>query len=300
MMPKLLKYLQTNEPQVLLSTQIHINIFASLSSKFTKTKSVLREATTPSVALKLQNKSKWPLSFSYKLADGIVSVSNGVKHDLINKFGLDENNVQTIYNPIISDDLYLKANEQVSHPWLSEKTPVIISMGRFAKAKDYPTLIKAFNIIRKSLKCKLMILGDIDYDQSVKSEVMGLIDQYNLNQDIDLLGFKKNPFPYIKKADLYILSSIYEGLPGALIQAKALGCHLVSTDCESGPREILDNGKSGHLVPVKDHNALAEAAIGVLGSHQAPPSLSDSFTNKYTSQSVSKQYLDLFKSILEN
>lgn len=299
MMPKLIRYMQKNEPQVILSTQIHINIFTSLSSKFVKTKSVLREATTPSVALGLQKKSKWPLSFTYKLADGIVSVSDGVKHDLTNNFGLDAQNIQTIYNPIISDDLYLKASEPVDHPWFSENLPVIVSMGRFAKAKDYPTLIKAFNIIRKSIDCKLMILGDVDCDQSVKSEVLGLIDQFGLNQDIDLLGFKKNPFPYIKNADLYILSSMYEGLPGALIQAKALGCHVVSTDCESGPKEILENGKGGFLVPVKDHQAMADAAIGVLSSQQGPATLSDSFKNKYTSHSVTLQYLTLFKKLLD-
>jgi len=298
MMPKLISYMRKEKPQVILSTQGHINIASALSSSFVNTKSILREATTPSIALKLQNRSKWPLRLTYKLADRIVSVSDGVKQDLETNFSLNPNNIQTIYNPIISEDLYDSASEKVEHPWFSKKTPVIISMGRFAKAKDYPTLIKAFNIIRKSIDCKLMILGDHECDLSVKDEVASLIDQFELTKDIDLLGFKKNPFPYIKNSSLYILSSMYEGLPGALIQAKALGCHVVSTDCESGPREILENGENGILVPVKNYRALAEAAIGVLKSNETSKPLSSNFKKKYTSQGVTDQYLSLFKELI--
>jgi len=298
LMPKLLRYMLKAKPQVILSTQSHINIFSALACNMVKTRSVVREATTPSIAFKIQKRKKWPLTYSYKKADRIVSVSDGVKNDLLENFSLPTENIQTIYNPIITDDLFQRANENVYHPFFELGKPIVISMGRFAKAKDYPTLIKAFSIIKKSIDCKLLILGDYNYDLNIKNEVLGLIHQNALSQDVELLGFQKNPFPYIKRSSLYILSSIYEGLPGALIQAKALGCHIVSTDCKSGPREILENGKLGTLVPPKNYVAIAEAAINTLSLGIETEPLNPLFAKKYSGDGVADQYLNLFQDLL--
>lgn len=298
LVPRLYKYLKTSAPDIILSTQSHINIATIISSKMAGIKSVVREATTPSVAFAVKNPYlKQPVKWSYKYASKVVSVSDGVKRDLINNFNIRENHIKTIYNPIISSELYDKANQEVDHPWFSLDIPIIVSMGRFAKAKDYPTLIRAFSIIRKEVECKLIILGDTESDKSVKKEVLHLIDTLDLKSSIDLVGFQSNPFPFIKNASLYILSSIYEGLPGALIQAVALGCNIVSTDCESGPREILEKANIGKLVKVKDHQTMADESIKQLLNTTKSISPNNDFLNAYSTDGISDQYLNLFEEL---
>lgn len=297
--PKLYKYLRKHKPDVILSTQTHINIATILASRLAKTKVVVREATTPSIAFKTQNEKIGTLvRVAYNNANKVISVSNGVKKDLVENYSVKEQLVKTIYNPIISIDLHDKAKENIDHPWYKLGVPIIVSMGRIVKAKDFHTLIKAFNIIKTNLDSKLIIIGDYTKDKILKSKLDALINSLGLVDAVDFIGYKSNPFPYIKNASLYILSSIYEGLPGALIQAVALGCNVVSTDCESGPKEILQNGVYGKLVPVKDYIAIAKESLLVLKSKNKLDFIDEHFNKKYSAQGICEMYLDLFESIV--
>jgi glycosyltransferase involved in cell wall biosynthesis len=199
-------------------------------------------------------------------ADEIVAVSEGVADDFAAVTGLERSRIKTIYNPVISTTLVEKAKEPVDHPWFAPgQPPVILAIGRLTKQKNFPTLIRAFDSLRKKRPVHLMILGEGEERMALE----GLIQQLGLDDSVSLPGFLDNPYAYLSRAGVFVLSSEWEGLPTVLIEALAVGVPVVSTDCKSGPREILDDGKYGQLVPVGDSATLAEA-IGKALNQAAP------------------------------
>jgi glycosyltransferase involved in cell wall biosynthesis len=168
----------------------------------------------------------------------------------------------TIYNPIINQKIFEMASQPVNHPLFKNKRDykIILGAGRLTSQKDFTTLIKAFYHVKKQINSKLVILGEGEE----KFALENLIREMNLQNDVILFGFVENPYPYYKNADVFVLSSRFEGLPTVLIEAMALSVPVVSTDCPTGPREILDNSKYGPLVPVGDENKLAEEIIKIL------------------------------------
>jgi glycosyltransferase involved in cell wall biosynthesis len=141
---------------------------------------------------------------------------------------------------------------------------VIVAVGRLAAQKDFATLLRAFARVRERRPARLLILGE----GRLRPALEALVAELGLGAAAAMPGYAENPFSALARADLYVMSSRYEGLPGALIQALACGCRVVSTDCPSGPAEILDHGRFGQLVPVGDAAALAEAMLAEL---DAPP-----------------------------
>jgi glycosyltransferase involved in cell wall biosynthesis len=189
------------------------------------------------------------------MADTVVTVSEGAKADLT-VLGVRASQIRVVPNPVLTADFYTNAQEFCSHPWLSPNMPpVIISAGRLEKAKDFHTLIRAFSILRSKRDAKLIILGE----GSERNSLTQLVSSLGLPEHVDLHGFVDNPHKYIKRAKVFALSSAWEGLPTVLIEALACGVAIVSTDCKSGPREILLDGRLGALVPVGAAKALSEA-----------------------------------------
>lgn len=185
-----------------------------------------------------------------------VAVSDSVSECLSAIIGIPRNGITTIYNPVVDSALELKMAEPPDHPWLvDDGAPVILSAGRLARLKDYPTLIKAFSHLTARRPCRLIILGE----GRMRNRIENLIRDLNLVDRVSLPGWVENPFMYMSRASLFVMSSRHEGLPGVLVEALACGCPCVSTDCPSGPAEILRNGQIGPLVPMGDEFALAEA-----------------------------------------
>lgn len=265
--PKLKNYLNEECPDILLSTLVHANICNIIAGKMskTKTKIIIREANTFSVHEK-NNKSLYDkfiyksARLIYKFADKIIAVSKGVKEDLINELNLKESKIDVIYNPVIDETITMKSNEKINLPF-DAKYPVIISAGRMVSQKDFPTLIKAFIKVLEKKEARLIILGEVDKNSIDYEEVNQLMEKSVITDKVYLPGFVKNPFVYFNNSNVFVLSSKWEGLPGVLIQAMACGCSIVSTNCKSGPNEILDNGKYGSLVPIGDYNKMAEEII---------------------------------------
>ena len=194
-----------------------------------------------------------------------VAVSQGVSESLADAIGVPSEKITTIYNPVVTPDIAKRAAEQPNHPWfLDHGEPIILAAGRFEKQKDYPTLIRAFARVSVRRPCRLIILGE----GSKRTEIEGLVQEFNLTDRVSLPGWVENPFAFMARASLFVLSSRWEGLPTVLVEALACGCPCVSTDCPSGPAEILQDGEFGVLVPVGDSEALAEAMERVL---DAPP-----------------------------
>ena len=206
----------------------------------------------------------WLKSY-YRYADSIVGVANGVSEGLL-AMGLPPDKVHTIYNPTVSDDIFSLARETPPHPWLrpgQKSGRVILGAGRFTEQKDFVNLIRAFRkVLDRVPDCRLVLIGDGPDRKKLES----LVRDLGLAERVALPGYAKNPYSYMKNADLYVLSSRYEGLGLTLIESMALGTPVVSTDCPSGPAEILCGGRYGALVPVHDSEALAKAMVEALAN----------------------------------
>ncbi len=291
----LIRYLRQRKPKVLLSALTEANIIAVLSRIFSAVpiRLFLSEHSTFSIAVKRESFLKKLLLFIclkvlYRNADGIIAVSDGVASDLKRIIGGTKTNLKVIYNPVVTPEMIRKSEEPLEHPWFAPgEPPVILGCGRLTAPKDFETLIRAFAIVRKELPSRLVILGEGEKRQRLEA----LIKNLGMEQDVALPGFVSNPYKYMKRAAVFVLSSKWEGLPTVLIEALACGTPVVSTDCPSGPREILDNGKYGALVPVGDLEALANAIIAKLKAPDPADDLTQR-TQTFSLMNVLKQYED--------
>lgn len=193
---------------------------------------------------------------SYPRADGVITVSEGIAEDLWEISGALRGQTRVIHNPIVDETLRAKAQWEVNHPWLRENDcPVVLGVGRFTPQKNFPLLVRAFAKLRETTNANLILLGD----GPDRSQIQSLIERLGISEYVDLPGFTSNPYPYFRNASLFVLSSHHEGLGNVIVEALACGCPVVSTNCPSGPHEILEGGRWGRLVPVNDVEALTEA-----------------------------------------
>lgn len=202
----------------------------------------------------------------YRQADGIVAVSDAVADDLACFARQPRERITVINNPVVTEGMKRAAEETVDHPWLADRsTPIILGVGRLTEQKDFTTLLKAFALVRERREARLMILGEGEE----KDSLTALAASLGVEDHVQMPGFVANPFTYMAKSSVLALSSLWEGLPGVVIQALACGCPVVSTDCAGGVREILEGDKYGRLVPIGDQQAMADAILTTL---DAPPS----------------------------
>lgn len=293
-LPKLARYLRRERPDALLATLNHASVVALLARRLSgvKTRVVSRESnmlfpgavTTPKRKL-----LKRAVRHTYPWADAHIAVSQGVASDLQRFVTLDPAKVFTIYNPVVTDALFEQALTEPGHPWLEPgEPPVILGVGRLAGQKDFPTLLRAFAEVRARRAARLIILGE----GGLRPELEGLAAELGVAGEVAFPGFVENPFAYMARAGVYALSSRFEGLPGALIQALACGCPVVATDCPSGPNEILAGGRYGPLVPVGDASALALSILETLASPPAKEILQRRAAD-FSETAVIPQYLEV-------
>jgi glycosyltransferase involved in cell wall biosynthesis len=266
--PRLARYLRRERPQALLSALVHVNIAAILAARLsgsgprvivTEHNQVTENAARArSSIIRLAHRA---IGWLYPLADEIVAVSAGVAESLMVYSGVDERRVSVIHNPVVTPALHDKALAAVTHPWFApDQLPVILGVGRLTAQKDFINLVRAFAIVKQSRPSRLVILGE----GSERAVLVDLIDRLDLVPDVDMPGFDANPYSYMSRAAVFVLSSAWEGLPTVLIEAMACGTPVVATDCRSGPAEILVGGRFGELVPVGDAAALAAAILRTL------------------------------------
>lgn len=184
----------------------------------------------------------------YNKADIIIAVSEGVRNELIQDYKIAPEKVRKIYNPVDIENIQKLANEEVKDEWFDGEQPILINMGRLMEQKGQWHLIRAFSKVKERKQCKLVIRGSGD----LKPYLEKLVRDLDLTNDVKFLGWLDNPFKYLSKSSIFVLSSIYEALPYALIEAMACGCPIISTDCKYGPSEILEKGKFGILTPPMD------------------------------------------------
>lgn len=292
---KLTQYLKQQQPRVLLSATHFLNEVAVLARRMAgvSTRVIVAEHTTLSIEAQHaepRSAKLIPLTarLTYPLADGIVAVSKGVAQDLSDHAGLDTKLIQVLYNPVVTQQLYQKAKHSPNHPWLADKVvPVVVASGRFVQQKDFSILLRAFAQLPQPVR--LIMLGDGPEREALAT----LTQSLGIESQVDFPGFVTNPYAYMARADMFVSSSAWEGLPTVLIEALALKLPVVATDCPSGPAEILNYGKYGHLVPVKDVSALAAAMSQVLaGDHKVVP---QAHIDQFTSRAAIARYITFFQ-----
>jgi glycosyltransferase involved in cell wall biosynthesis len=294
-LPSLVAYLRKQRPTAMLSTLGHANIVALWACRLSGVplRLAIRVATTPSAAIAQERGWAGRISPTlarrfYPWASGIIAVSDGVADDMARFYGLPRERIRVILNPIDCEEILTRAGEPVAHPWFRPgEPPVILGVGRLTAAKDYPTLLRAFALVRKDLVARLVVLGEGEERRRLEA----MISRLHLERDVDLPGFVPNPIAFMAKAAVFVLPSIREGMPNALIQALGVCSRIVATDCPSGPREVLEGGRLGRLVPVGDAEAMAKAVVNSLTERGRLSSAG--VLEKYSSSGIIGQYLQL-------
>ena len=267
-LPGLAEFLERERPDTLFSAAPALNVWAYLARRRAgvQTRLIVSERShfSSGKPRKLQRKQVLSpmMRRAYGGADRVVAVSHGVARDLIENVGVAPEHITVLHNPTIGPDFEERMAAPVDHPWFAEGgPPVLLAVGRLAGQKDLPTLISAFAIARRQRPLRLVLLGEKNPTAAGKGDIHDLVERAGIADDVAFLGYDPNPIRYMARADLFLLSSRFEGFPNVLLEALAAGCPVVSTDCPSGPFELLDGGRYGRLVPVGDPEAMAEAIL---------------------------------------
>jgi glycosyltransferase involved in cell wall biosynthesis len=292
--PALARYLRQARPRALLAAKDRAGRAAVLARALAgvDTRLVLRLGTNLSASLAGRSALRrawryWPIRHLYPYIDRIVAVSAGVAADTATIAGLPRETIMVIRNPVITPDLRQRAAASCPHPWFQgEGPPVLLGAGRLQRQKDFPTLIRAFARVRQVCPCRLVIIGE----GQERPALTALIGQLGLMEQVDLPGFQTHPLPFLARANLFVLSSAWEGSPNVLTEAMALGTPVVATNCPSGPSELLDGGRIAPLVPVGDAEALAAAILATLNQPPPPHRLKDAVAD-YEQAYSAQRYL---------
>jgi len=293
--PGLALYLLRARPLVMLVQRIRVNVLAlrarALARSATRVFATVNINMTQKLAGHTERKRERELRQLrnyFPRDDGLIAVSHGVAADLAPLVGWPVERVQVAPNPTVTPELAALAKAPLDHPWFaSGQPPVVLAVGRLMPQKDYPTLIRAFAEVRTKRPCRLVILGK----GPQQLELEALAKSLGLANDIAFPGFVQNPYAYMSKAALYVMSSLFEGSPNALTEALAIGTPLVSTDCPNGPREILEGGRHGRLVSIGDVNALAQAMIETFND-PGDPAARRAAAQRYTVERSATAYIE--------
>ena len=294
-LPALVRYLRREQPEALVSAMDYASIVALWARRLAgiPIRMVVNEQNTISISAHKSARRRQRMvprlaKRFYPWADHVTGNSHGVADDLIQVTGLPRERIKTLYNPVVTPDLREKARAPLNHPWFEAgQRPVVLAVGRLTKQKDFPTLIRAFGQVRQARPARLLILGE----GPDRAALEALIKQLGLVDDVAMPGFVENPYAYMRRASLYVLSSRWEGLPTVLIEALYCGPPVIATDCPSGPREILADGQHGLLVPVGDATALTQAIEAGLAGKTPHPT--EECWYPYSLEAVVDRYIDL-------
>ncbi|MDY6933070.1 MAG: glycosyltransferase [Spirochaetota bacterium] len=263
---RLRKVIKDIKPASIIGMYYYSSIIAVLSCLFIndRPKIIVCEHGSHSAFLpttRARHLKKLLMKFSYRKADKIVAISQHMKENLIVDLKLKPANITVINNPIPVKLIKEQALDSIADDLLNyKKGQIIISLGRLTQQKRFDRLIRAFSLVLQQKEVYLIILGQGE----LLNDLQNLVDELNVKKFVRFLGFKDNPFAWLSKADIFVLSSDWEGLPMVILEAMACGTPVIATDCPTGPKEIIINGENGFLVQMNDEKALAEAMLALL------------------------------------
>lgn len=300
-LPRLIRYLRREKPDAMASVLDHANIVAIWARRIAGVppqlvvveQNNLTEAAGHGKSRRDRIMPRLVDRF-YPSADVVACVSKGVADDLSSLApNIPSDLIRVIHNPIVTPEIHGQAALSPEHHWFDSGLPVFVAAGRLRPQKDFPTLIDAFTRLRKDAEARLVILGE----GPERDRLQHQIDELGMGDSIELHGHTANPYAFFAAAAAFVLSSRWEGLPTVLIEALACGAPIIATDCPSGPREILEDGRYGRLLPVADVGALAEAMASALRG-EIPPPPPESW-HPYQLQTVVDDYLKAFSEVGE-
>ena len=293
--PALARYLWRARPLVMLSQRTRVNVLALRAGAIARTGTEMFLTVNVNLTSKLnavggrkREKGFAQVRKYFPRNDGIIAVSHGVAEDVAGLLGWPVERIRVAPNPTVTPAIYEAAKAPLDHPWFAPgAAPVFLGVGRLVREKDFPNLIRAFAKVRAARPCRLVILGE----GPERQQLLALAADLGVADDVQLPGFVDNPYAYMARASVFVLSSTREGLPNALNEALAIGTPLVSTDCPNGPYEILEAGRHGPLVPVGDSNALAAAMLATL-DHPPDRAARQAAAQRYTVERSASVYLE--------
>ena len=297
---KLKKIIDDEKPDIIFSNLWGSNRIAILAHKLShanhRRKLLLGIQNNPShyntIARRL-------IPFMYPCADLLVACSKGVADEAHRDFRISPHKMQIVYNAVDITKISTLAEESVEHPWLG-RFPTIISVGSLSPQKGHAYLLKALEIINRTMPTYLLLLGD----GPEKGRLQELAISLGIHDRIDFLGYLPNPFKYMASADIFVLSSLWEGLPSVLVEALACKVPIVSTNAPYGPKEVIEDGKNGVLVPVADPDALADRITRVLNDRAMREEFISegrkTVRKKFSAQTIAKQYEGIFHKLSDN
>lgn len=280
-LPALVAYLRRRKPAALFPHLEHVNLVGLAATRFLDAETVVvptqhKTFGTVTDQTPKDRLARTLLTYVYPSADQIVAVSGGVAESIAAGTTVDPGDISVLYNPVEVEAVRERARDPVDHEWIEDDDlEVILFVGRIAPQKDLETWLRAFALIHERHPDTRAVLAgtELDGTGSLRAELLELADRLGIADVVSMPGYVENPYRYMDRASVFLLSSRYEGLPTVLIEALACGCPVVSTDCPSGPREILDDGTFGRLVPVDAVKELADAVEATLTDPPAPDAL---------------------------
>ncbi len=293
-LPAIVRYLRRERPAAMLADKDRVNRTALLARAIARvpTRLVLSSGTTISIDLAHRGAfERWLQRTSmgrlYPFADQVIVTSHGVADDMAGYTGLAREFIEVVPSPVIPDELLHTPQASPKHPWFHDDgPPIVLSVGELGQRKGYDVLLRAFAILHAQRPCRLLILGR----GKLQDKLQQLAGELAITDAIDFAGFQANPFAFMAHADLFAFASRWEGLGFVIIEALAMGTPVVSTDCPSGPREILADGRYGELVPVDDVEAMARAMKKSLDTPADPAHLRQA-AQPYTIENSTDCYL---------
>jgi glycosyltransferase involved in cell wall biosynthesis len=262
----LVRVLRSEQPDIVFSLQGGTNVIAALAHVVARSRARLVLSERSPLVRPDRSRGRLAIELplkraAYRRADVITSLSNGVARELHERLGVPRAKLRVIYNPTVDTRIGELAAESVEHPWFHDGVPIIVAVGRLVEIKDYPTLLAAFARVRAARRVRLVVLGD----GPLRRTLDNLVASLGIGDDVAFLGFDKNPFKYVARARVMAHTSRAEGLGSAIVQALACGTPVVATDCDFGPRELIESGQNGFLVPVGDSAAVADRILEIVG-----------------------------------
>lgn len=272
--PSLVRYLRRERPRALIAAQPHLNLAAVASSRLAamETAVLLTEHAPPSLEVSFYGGWRYRalrllVPAVYPAADRIIGASRGICQEL--RALLPGVTIDLAYNPVVPDDVARLMIQPIPHPWFGDGgAPIVMGVGRLAPEKDFSTLVRAVGAVARKRAVRLMILGE----GPDRAGIEFVAAEHGLSQLLAMPGRVDNVFAYLSRAAVFVLSSLFEGFGNVAVEALACGTPVVATDCPVGPREILDDGRFGRLVPPGDLSAMTAAIDASLDGGRAAPS----------------------------
>lgn len=279
--PKIARYMMASKPDLILTTLDHISLIALISRCLTSWKGIVLVRVANPIGEKLRSLSFFPrivmgmlMKVFFPMADGIVGISEGITQDCKNRYSRNSEYVYTVHNPAGVELCSAQSSFEEREPFriidrMLGRELKLVTVGRLEYQKDHKTLLNAVFELKDRFKCKLYILGE----GSLHCELVERVRRLGIEEDVVFMGYVPDPHRVVSECDLFVLSSRFEGFGNVIVEALANGVPVVATDCDFGPREILNSSSYGELTPVGDSNALAGAIERSLTQEYDPQQL---------------------------